>query len=107
MYINKNHSPTLCKHHPSILRTRKIQSKHGDRNTELCELQMQVYLLILMNTKHLPAVVGFLVLDNGQCRAFKSTRDESGGCLFEMNDLFHVGYIAQVMDNVIKSLGLL
>ena len=37
---------------------------------------------------------------------FKSTRDESGGCLFEMNDVFHVGYIAQVMDNVIKSLDL-
>ena len=47
------------------------------------------------------------VVTASRCRAFfKSTRDESGGCLFEMNDVFHVGYIAQVMDNVMKSLDL-
>jgi hypothetical protein len=106
-YLITREGVTVAEYLNKILCVIEIQSKHGDRNTELCELQMQVYLLILMNTKHLPAVVGFLVLDNGQCRAFKSTRDESGGCLFEMNDVFHVGYIAQVMDNVIKSLGLL
>jgi hypothetical protein len=105
-YLITREGVTVADYLSKIVCAIEIQSKHSDRNIEHCELQMQVYLLILMNTKHLPAVVGFLVLDNGQCRAFKSTRDASGGCLFEMNDLFHVGYIAQVMDNVVKSLDL-
>lgn len=79
----------------------EIQSKP---DTKLCELQMQVYLLILMNTKNLLALVGFLVLDDGQCRAFKATRDEAGGCMFEMNDTFHVTFIAEVMHKVLADL---
>ena len=105
-YLITRESVTVADYLSRILCVIEIQSKHEGRSTELCELQMQVYLLILMNTKNLPAVAGFLVMDNGQCRAFKSTRDESGGCLFEMNDAFHVGYIAQVMDTVVKGLGL-
>ena len=48
----------------------------SEDNENLCELQMLVYLLILMNTKHLPYVVGFLVLSNVQCRAFKVRRNK-------------------------------
>jgi hypothetical protein len=59
-----------------------------------------------MNSKNLPAVVGFLVLIDGTCRAFKATRDEGGGCLFEMNDLFHVCHIAQVMHDILMELNL-
>jgi hypothetical protein len=90
-YLNK----TLC--------VIEIQSKP---EVELCELQMQLYLLILMNTKHLPALAGFLILDNGQCRAYKASRDEMGDCLFEMNDLFHIAYLPRVMDEVLRDLGL-
>ena len=43
-------------------------------------------------------------MNNGQCRAYKATRDETGGCMFEMNDTFHVTYIAQVMDSVLAGL---
>jgi len=75
----------------------EVQSKEKE---DLCELQMQVYLLILMNTKHLRALVGFAVFRNGQCRAFKATRDEGGGCVFEMNDRFHVTYIAQIFEEI-------
>jgi hypothetical protein len=38
-----------------------------------------------MNTKNLVALVGILVNTDGTCKAFKATRDESGGCVFEMN----------------------
>jgi hypothetical protein len=79
----------------------ELQSKD---NEKLCELQMLVYLLILMNTKHLPFIVGFLVHGNGQCRAFKATRDGDGGCIFEMNDLFHVRYIVDVLQNILSTL---
>jgi hypothetical protein len=88
----------------SILCVIEIQSKE---DIQKCELQMQVYLLILMNTKNLPALVGFLIFKDGNCRAFKATRDESGGCLFEMNDLFHVCHIAEVMCNILGDLNLL
>jgi hypothetical protein len=90
-YLNK----TLC--------VIEIQSKP---RIELCELQMQLYLLILMNTKHLRALAGFLILDDGQCRAFKAFRDEMGGCLFEMNDLFHISYLPTIVDRVLRDLRL-
>lgn len=91
-YLNK----TLC--------VIEIQSKP---QVNLCELQMQLYLLILMNTKRLSALAGFLILDNGQCRAFKASRDEMGDCLFEMNSLFHVCHLPEVMDRVVRDLGLI
>lgn len=102
-YLITRRSVTVAEYLHKVLCVVEVQSR-PDR--EICELQMQVYLLILMNTKHLPALVGFLVFNDGQCRAFKGTRDEGGGCMFEMNDLFHVGYIAQVMDSIVQELGL-
>lgn len=90
-YLNK----TLC--------VIEIQSKP---DITLCELQMELYLVILMNTKHLRALVGFLVLDNGLCRAFKATRDDMGDCLFEMNDLVHLTYVAGVMHSVLQDISL-
>jgi hypothetical protein len=48
-YLITREEITAAQYFNSILCVIKIQSKHGDRNTELCELQMQVYLLILMN----------------------------------------------------------
>jgi hypothetical protein len=87
-----------------ILCVIEIQSRDGE---ELCQLQMQVYLLILMNTKHLHALVGFLIFKNGLCQAFKATIDEAGGCIFEMNDRFHICYLCTVMVDVLEEVGLI
>ncbi len=65
---------------------------------------MLVYLLILMNTKGLRALVGFLVYLDGQCRAFKATRNIDGNCVYEMNDRFHVAYMSDVLCQVLASL---
>lgn len=57
----------------------EIQSKD---NEDECELQMLVYLLIFMNTKkNLHQLVGFLVYKDGQCRAFKASRDAYNNCV--------------------------
>eukprot|EP01038_Epipyxis_sp_PR26KG_P017366 gene17366-23987_t len=85
---------TKARYLNDILCVIEVQSKE---NEELCIMQMLVYLLILMNTKHLQKLVGFLVLNNGLCRAFKATRNENGDYLYEQNGLFHVSYIVQMM----------
>lgn len=77
----------------------EIQSKD---DVKLCELQLLVYLLILMNTKQLPVLIGFLVLKSGMCKAFKSTRHEEGGCVYSMNNFFHVAYIADIFENITR-----
>jgi hypothetical protein len=100
-YVVTSATSTLANYLNTILCVIEIQSKE---NENLCELQMLVYLLILMNTKHLPFLVGFLVRTDGQCRAFKATRDEFGGCIFEMNDLFHVSYIATIFNNILSTM---
>jgi hypothetical protein len=86
----------------------EIQTKDEIKQTneKLYDLQMLVYLLILMNTRHLPYLVGFLVRKDGPCRAYKATRDvETGGCIFEMNDLFHVFFFfMDVLQSILHSL---
>jgi hypothetical protein len=94
---------TIAEYLHKVLCVIEIQSK---TNQELCELQMQAYLSILMNTKHLLALAGFLIFNNGQCRAYKAFRDGMGDCLFEMNDLFHIAYLPNIMDDVLRELGL-
>ena len=44
---------------------------------------------------------------SGILSIFKSKTDESGGCLFEMSGVLHVGYFAQVMDDVLKSVSVI
>ena len=75
----------------------EIQSKPDE---ELCELQMLTYLLLLMNTKALEKLVGFLIYNNGQCRAYKASRSINGNVVYEENDLFHVSHIAQMFKNI-------
>jgi hypothetical protein len=103
-YLVTKSGVSIAEYLSKILCVIEIQSKD---DVDLCEQQMLVYLLILMNTKNLPALVGILVLTDGQCRAFKATRDKHGGCIFEMNDLFHVGYIATVVNQVLGDLRIL
>lgn len=78
----------------------EIQSKDA---IDLCEYQLLVYMLILM-TKHLPCLIAFLVQKNGQCRAFKATRGADGECIYEMNSVFHVSYIAHIFNDIAQSL---
>jgi hypothetical protein len=103
-YLITNLDVTVAEYLNKILCVIEIQSKEDE---ELCQLQMQVYLLILMNTKHLSALVGFLIFKNGQCQAFKATRDETGGCIFEMNDRFHICYLSKIMVCILKEVGLI
>ena len=102
-YLITKSNVSIAEYLNKILCVIEIQSKDDE---ELCQLQMQVYLLILMNTKYLYALVGFLIFKNGQCQAFKATRDEAGGCIFEMNDRFHICYLCRVMVEVLEEIGL-
>lgn len=83
-----------------ILCVIEVQSKE-DR--DLCQSQMLANLLILMNTKHLERLVGFLVFNDGQCRAFKATRGVDNNCIYETNDLFHVAYITDMFHAIMQS----
>ena len=83
-----------------ILCVIEIQSKDDE---ELCINQMLTYLLILMNTKNLKQLIGFLIYSNGLCRAFKATRGADGNCMYEQNDLFHLTYIFQIFQSILSS----
>lgn len=98
-YLISFESITKAQYLNQMLCVVEIQSKE---NEELCIMQMLVYLLILMNTKNLEKLVGFLVLTNGQCRAFKASRSEDGDCVYEQNDLFHVAYIVDIFENILN-----
>jgi len=77
----------------------EIQSKD---NEQLCELQLQSYMLILMNTQRLRGLLGFLVLNNGNCRVYRASRSEDGDCIYEENDVFHVCFIADVIQSLLQ-----
>ena len=78
------------------------QKRSKDYVEEECILQILTYMLILMNTKGLTKLVGFLVLKSGQCRAFRATRDVAGACMYEQNDLFHVSHIADICERLVN-----
>ena len=78
----------------------EIQSQDDDL---LCELQMQLYLLILMNTRALSSVYGFLVYRDGRCRAYRARRSApDGNCIYEENDTFQVFHIKTVIDILLR-----
>lgn len=83
-----------------ILCVIEVQSK---RDEARCELQMQVYLLILMNVVRPTRLLGFLVLDDGRVKAFKATWDKEGKGIYEQNDYFHVSLIGEVIHDLIES----
>lgn len=100
-YLVTHSHTTKANYLSEILCVVEIQSRNDET---ICELQMLVYLLILMNAKNLKWLVGFLVLTDGRCRAFKATRNELGDCVYEMNSCFHVGYIANIFSCIISEL---
>lgn len=98
-YLITRSTATKASYLHNILCVIEIQSKD---NVMECELQILVYLLILMNSKGLAKLVGFLVRRDGQCRAFRATRSVDGSCMHEQNDLFHVSHIAGVCDELVN-----
>lgn len=77
----------------------EVQSKHRSKDIPLCEIQLQLYLLLAMNIGGLRGAIGFLVQDDGMCRTYRATR-QPVSILYEQNDLVHVSHIAQVMHNL-------
>jgi len=72
-----------------------VQSKHRDKDIPLCEVLLQLYLMLVMIMYALPTVVGFLVQDDGMCRTYKAIRLPES-IMYEQNDLVHVSHIAEV-----------
>ena len=47
----------------------------------------------------LKKLLGFLIYDktmSGMCRAYKALRSDTGGVVYEENDVFHVSHIADM-----------
>lgn len=81
----------------------EVQSKHRDKDILMCEIQLQLDLLLAMNVGGLPAAVGFLVQDDGMCRTYRATR-QPAAVMYEQNDLVHVSHLAVVMHKVLASM---
>ena len=77
-----------------------IEIQSGQKSESKCIDQLLWYLFIYMNTKHLLNLVGFLVLSDGRCKAFKATRDENNECVYEVNGYFNVCHIATVFNDI-------
>ena len=95
--------PSVAKHNllKKVLCVIEVQSKNDE---DAWEYQLLVYFLLLMNKSALPWLVGFLILKDGRCRAFKATRDINGNCVYESNGLFSVAYIVDVFHNIVQDI---
>ena len=78
-------------------KTKCVIEVQSQWNLDLCEYQIQLYLLILMNIRGLTNVYGFLVRQDGNCRAYRAFRGAEGNCMYEENDVFHVSHLANVI----------
>ena len=70
----------------------EIQSKPDE---EACELQLMSYLYIFMNKLGLKKVVGFLVYNDGQVRAYRASRNPN--VVFEQNERFNIQHIVGIL----------
>jgi hypothetical protein len=82
-----------------ILAVIKIQSQDDE---ELCELQMQVYLLIFMNIIRPSRLIGLLALKDGRVKAYKAIWDHESKAVYEQNDYFHVSNIGDVLHSLLS-----
>jgi hypothetical protein len=78
-------------------KTKFVIEVQSQWNLELCEYQIQLYLLILMNIRGLTNVYGFLVQQDGNCRAYRAFRDAAGNGMYERNEVFHVSHLANLI----------
>lgn len=79
----------------------EIQSKEKDEDMFKCEIQIQLYLTLMMNLG-LQSLVGFLVQRDNQCRTYKAKRN-AGGIIYEQNDLVHVSELAGIFHQLWQS----
>lgn len=103
-YLITRASETKASYLHRMLCVIEVESKkrNKDYDEDECILQILTYMLILMNTKGLTKLVGFLVLKSGLCRAFRATREVPGACMYEQNDLFHVSHIADICERLVN-----
>ena len=73
-----------------------IEVQSNDDQTS-CELQLLTYMLLLLNTKGLHKLLGFLVLNDGRCRTFRASRSMEENVLYEQNDYCHVSQILDIL----------
>ena len=78
----------------------EIQSKD---NEEDCEFQIMSYLYIMMNCYGLNSLAGILVYNNGNCRAYRASRDNVRGVMFEDNDTFPLFQIADILPELLNA----
>jgi hypothetical protein len=57
-----------------------------------------------MNIRGLRNVYGFLVRQDGNCRAYRAFRGAAGDCIYEGNDVFHVSHVASVISMILSYL---
>ncbi len=71
-------------------------------NETFCEHQIQVYLLLLMNTRALQSVFGVLIYTDGRCRMYRATRGVGNNCMYEQNEIFYVSHLPQVIGSLLN-----
>lgn len=98
--VSKKHA-TIASYLYDAVCVIEVQS-HDDISS--CEYQLLAYLLIFMNTRGMNVLFGFLVHNDGRCRAYKASRGSDGNCVYEQNDTFHVCYIADVIKELTAEL---
>jgi hypothetical protein len=72
-----------------------IVEMQSNDDEERCELQLMVYIFVFMNKYGLDQVVGFLIYNDGQVRAYKASRSPTN-IVYEENDRFHIQHIGDV-----------
>lgn len=75
----------------------------SQQSLELCEYQIQIYLLILMNVRGLMNIYGFLVRLDGNCRAYRCFRGVDGSGMDEEDSVFHVSHLAYVIWELLRN----
>jgi hypothetical protein len=81
----------------------EVQSKHRDKDIPMCEIQLQLYLVLAMNIGGLNSLIGFLVQDDGMCRTYRATRQPEA-LVYEQNDLVHVSHLPAVLTKLLAEL---
>jgi len=72
----------------------EIQSEENERD---CEYQIVTYLILMMNRFGLTRLAGILVYNDGRCRAYRASRVDGGGVVYEQNDTFDLYQIGKIL----------
>jgi hypothetical protein len=84
-----------------LYKTLVIIEIQSQRNEDNCDRQMIAYLFLIMNTRALRSVLGFVIYTDGRCRAFKASRDHGNNCVYEQNSSFYICHLPTVIGNLL------